>query len=262
MVMSNGISGLGGNLVGELHIGVPGPAGPQGRTPQRGEDYWTEADKAEIVNDVLTSEEVSKIQQDIVKLREDMNYVAIDITSISNNIGTVEKGVAVPEMTVTWALNKDPVSQTLDGESLGVDVREKTVSMDGRTSVTLTVTDERGATDSASTGYNSYNGVYYGVLADSDSFVDSAAILSLDKKIQGGRGVTFTAYLSDGARIAYAIPVGYGTPVFKDAVNGYGVDMVLAANNLPFTNIHGYTTGYNVWLSRNILKDSLTVVVS
>ena len=262
MVMSNGISGLGGNLVGELHIGVPGPAGPQGRTPQRGEDYWTEADKAEIVNDVLTSEEVSKIQQDIVKLREDMNYVAIDITSISNNIGTVEKGVAVPERTVTWALNKDPVSQTLDGESLGVDVREKTGSMDGRTSVTLTVTDERGATDSASTGYNSYNGVYYGVLADSDSFVDSAAILSLDKKIQGGRGVTFTAYLGDGARIAYAIPVGYGTPVFKDAVNGYGVDMVLAANNLPFTNIHGYTTGYNVWLSRNILKDTLTVVVS
>lgn len=262
MVMSNGISGLGGNLVGELHIGVPGPAGPQGRTPQRGEDYWTEADKAEIVNDVLTSEEVSKIQQDIVKLREDMNYVAIDITSISNNIGTVEKGVAVPEMTVTWKLNKSPASQTLAGEEVATDVRSKTVSMDGRASVTLSVTDERGATDSSSTGYNSYNGVYYGVLPDSDSFVDSAAILSLDKKIQGGRGVTFTAYLGDGARIAYAIPVGYGTPVFKDAVNGYGVDMVLAANNLPFTNIHGYTTGYNVWLSRNILKDSLTVVVS
>ncbi|MBQ2948323.1 MAG: collagen-like protein [Clostridia bacterium] len=35
--------------------GPAGPAGVSGSTPARGTDYWTEADKAEIVNDVLAS---------------------------------------------------------------------------------------------------------------------------------------------------------------------------------------------------------------
>lgn len=43
--------------------GPQGPAGADGYTPQRGTDYWTAADKQEIVNDVLAAlpaaEEVS-----------------------------------------------------------------------------------------------------------------------------------------------------------------------------------------------------------
>lgn len=35
--------------------GVTGPAGKDGASPVRGTDYWTEEDKAEIVNDVLAS---------------------------------------------------------------------------------------------------------------------------------------------------------------------------------------------------------------
>lgn len=35
--------------------GPEGPAGKDGKTPERGVDYWTAADKAEIVNEVLTS---------------------------------------------------------------------------------------------------------------------------------------------------------------------------------------------------------------
>ena len=35
--------------------GEMGPQGPKGDTPVRGVDYWTEADKQEIVNDVLAS---------------------------------------------------------------------------------------------------------------------------------------------------------------------------------------------------------------
>ena len=33
--------------------GVQGPAGAAGHTPVKGTDYWTDADKAEIVNNVL-----------------------------------------------------------------------------------------------------------------------------------------------------------------------------------------------------------------
>ena len=35
--------------------GAPGINGVDGKTPERGVDYWTAADKAEIVNEVLTS---------------------------------------------------------------------------------------------------------------------------------------------------------------------------------------------------------------
>lgn len=39
-----------------LKIGVPkGPAGAAGYTPQKGTDYWTAADKQEMVNEVLAA---------------------------------------------------------------------------------------------------------------------------------------------------------------------------------------------------------------
>lgn len=44
-------------------VGPEGPRGPAGATPQKGVDYWTEADRAQMVNDVLATlpvaEEVS-----------------------------------------------------------------------------------------------------------------------------------------------------------------------------------------------------------
>lgn len=236
-----------------------GKDGVDGYTPVCGKDYWTEADKQDMTAAVLglVNEDLDEIRSEIA----DMKYVPIDITKISNNVGTVEKGVTVNEMTVSWTLNKAPVSQTLAGEAVDASVRSKTVNMEGKTSVSLSVTDERGSKDSASTGYNSYNGVYYGVMADGTT-IDSDAILALTKKIQSGRGVTFTVNFGTGARIAFAIPTDYGSPIFKDAATGFGVDMTLVKENFSFTNAHGYTTNYNVWLSTNILKNSLTVVVS
>ena len=248
--------------------GEIGPQGPQGESgkdgysPVRGKDYWTDSDKQEMVTYVISSDEVLKIQKDILDLRDDMNYKPIDITGISNNIGTVEKGVVISEMKVTWSLNKTPKTQTLGGEVVDTSVRSKTVDMTGRTSITLSVTDERDAKDSASTGYNSYNGVYYGILADG-AIIDSAAILSLNKKIQSGRGVTFTADCTSGARIVYAIPAtGYGTPVFQDVNTKFPMDMTQIPDTIKFTNIHGYTTDYKVWLSTNVLDRPFTVAVS
>ena len=36
-------------------VGAQGPAGPAGKTPERGVDYWTQADQTAIVNDVLAA---------------------------------------------------------------------------------------------------------------------------------------------------------------------------------------------------------------
>lgn len=205
----------------------------------------------------LSNEErFREIEDDIA----DLQYDPISITELYDDVGTVELGQPVTEMTVTWKLNKDPVMQTLGGEAISVIERRKTVSMEGRTSVTLVVTDERGATDEAKAGYNAYNGVYYGLM-DDGGVVDSVAILALYKRIQSNRNVTFVAEAKVGKRVAYAIPTTYGTPTFKDADSGFKVDMYLA-DTVEFTNKYGYTTAYNVWLATNILTKKFSIAVT
>lgn len=268
--------GLKGNLPGTLVVGAQGPPGPKGDPftyedfteeqlgnlvgpagPQ-GDDYvMTAEDFQNIVGMVLGSETIAQLQQDVA----DLMYVPIDITKISNNIGTVELGTAVSEMTVTWTVNKTPTAQTLDGAAVDVNVRSKTVDMTGKTSATLVVTDERGNTDTAKTAYNAYNGVYYGVM-DDGATIDSAAILALTRKLQSGRTITFPAAPAS-QRIVFALPVRYGTPSFKDADTGFQADMYLASEPpLSFTNDSGYTEAYNVWLSTNLLSGSKNIAVT
>ena len=38
-----------------ISVGAQGVQGSAGHTPAKGTDYWTDADKAEIVNDVLAA---------------------------------------------------------------------------------------------------------------------------------------------------------------------------------------------------------------
>lgn len=238
--------------------GADGKDGADGYTPQKGVDYFTEEDKEELVSDVLKSDQITEMAQAIA----DLQYVAIDITSITNNVKTVEMGSTVESVTVSWALNKTPARQALNNKAVGVDDRSDVVSgpFTEDTSFTLNVMDERNASDSASTAISFLNGVYYGVLADGAT-IDSGAILNLTRKLQGAKGITFTADAGAGYRIAYAIPSRYGTPSFKDAETGFQAGFYLAAT-IAFTNASGYTENYDVWLSTNTSLGSMTVVAS
>lgn len=245
--------------------GIPGPAGPEGPAGPKGDPgsgyELTDADMKDITDRVLNSDEIAQIQKDLA----DLKYTPIYITSISNNVGTVEKGYPVSQMKVNWQVNKDPVSQTVDGVAVDVSARSKVVNMTNKTSVKVTATDERGKTASASTGYNAYNAVYYGTMDDGTE-INRDAILALGlqgKKVQNSKGVTFTTNPTENQRIAYALPAsGYGTPSFKDADTGFQIPMYIAKENFAFENAHGYTENYNVWLSVNIIANSKKVVVS
>lgn len=201
-------------------------------------------------------ETLSKILDDITELK----YVPIDITSISNNVGTKELGSSVDSVTVSWAVNKEPKSQTVQDESVDVAVRSKKITGPFTTgkSFTVTATDEKGKTDSESTSISFVNGVYYGVLEDGAE-VDSAAILTLTRKLQGSKGLTFTANAGAIQRIVYALATRYGTPIFK--VGGFdgGFSLVKTFN---FTNASGYTESYDVWMSDNVGLGSTNVTVS
>lgn len=193
----------------------------------------------------------------------DLKYVPIDITSLSNNVGTVELGSTVQDVTVSWVVNKQPVGQTVNGKEVPVGDRSAVVAGPFASGQTFTVraVDEREAVDQLSTSISFVNGVYYGMIDPSSDF-DSVShlVLSLTRKLQSARALTFTANAGAAEQIAFALPTRYGTPVFS--VGGFEGGFSLVLPEFDFTNASGYTEKYNLWLSDNPGLGSTTVKVS
>lgn len=203
------------------------------------------------------SDNVSKLSEDIA----DLKYIPIDITKLSNDVGTVEIGTVVNAVNLTWTLNKEPESQKLDGTAVDVSSRSKMLedlAISTNKTFSLEVTDERDAKDNASTSISFVNGVYYGV-CQADDECTSEAILALTRKLQSSKGITFTVSAEDEQHIVFALPSRYGTPSFN--VGGFdgGFSKV---TTFDFTNTSGYTESYDVWLSDNVGLGDTTVKVS
>ena len=98
-------------------------------------------------------------------------------------------------------------------------------------------------------------------MLENGAAINNAAVLELTRKLQGSRGITFTANAGATQRIAFAIPSRYGTPTFKDAETGFQAGFY-KASTFAFTNASGYTENYDVWLSTNAGLGSLTATVS
>ena len=201
---------------------------------------------------------VDELAEAIQAIQEELSYEEIAITKFTNTAsGTYELGRTIDSLTISWELNKAPTSQTLKGESLGVNVRSKTYSsVSTAQTYTLTVTDERGATATKDTSVSFVNGVYYGAL-DYGASIDSAVILGLTRKLQSGRSVSFSA--GGGKRPTYALPTRYGTPTFKIGGFDYEWEKV---KTFDFTNASGYTESYDVWMHSQNVTDSVTVNVT
>lgn len=218
------------------------------------------------INDLITAAtdgRITFLEDELEALLADLNYKNVDITAFAcPGAGTYEMGRSVAAPTITWSLNKTPASQSLNGEALGVTVRSKAYSgnITSNKTYTLNVTGQKGEKDSASGSFTFYNGVYYGVL-ENGAAVNNAAVLGLTRKLQGSRGITFTANAGVTQRIAFAIPSRYGTPTFKDAETGFQAGFY-KASTFAFTNASGYTENYDVWLSTNAGLGSLTATVS
>lgn len=190
----------------------------------------------------------------------DLLYEAISITAFSNNVNTAELGSVIDTVALAWALNKTPVNLTLDGEE--IDVGSEGVSLSGLElssdkTWTLAAADEREATASRSTSIKFLNGVYYGVLAE-DATIDSATVLTLTRKLQSGKTITFAVTAGSTQKIAFALPARYGTPVFS--VGGFEGGFELATT-FDFVNGSGYTESYNIWLSSRTGLGNTTVSV-
>lgn len=210
------------------------------------------------LNDKITASE-AEIAQNSAAIA-DLLYKPMEITSLSNNIGTAEMGATVNAVTLTWALNKTPVSQTAEGKAVDASARSVTLSDLGLTAnatFTVTATDERETVAKKTTSITFLNGVYYGA-AENPAQINSAFVLGLTKVLRSSKLPSFNANAGEGRYIWYCVPVRLGTCAFT--VGGFEGGFHLAAT-FEFENASGYKENYYVYRSANAGLGETTVGV-
>lgn len=235
-------------------IGPQGPEGPQGPQGEQG-PQGPKGDPG-----ATTADGVSYGDTTVAAVLDDLLYTAIQITSFTNNVNTVEMGSTVDTVVLNWNCNKTPEELTLDGQGIDASLKTKTIESAGikaNKTYTLKAVDERDAEATKTTAITFLNGVYWGVGADQSSF-DSAFILGLTKGLQSNKVKTFTVNAGASQHIYYAIPTRYGTPAFK--VGGFEGGFAKAAT-IDFTNASGYMESYDIWKSDNAGLGNTTVEV-
>ena len=228
-----------GSIIGPQ--GPEGPQGPQGPEGPKGEKGDPGATTADGVS--YKESNVEEALDDLNQKMDDLMYDPIQITSFTNNVGTVEMGSTVDTVVLNWNTNKTPKTLTLDGQGMDASLKTKTIESAGikaNKTYTLKAVDERDAE------------------ASKESF-DSAFILGLTKGLQGSKAKTFTVNAGAAQHIYYAIPTRYGTPAFK--VGGFDGGFAKAAT-IDFTNASGYEESYDIWKSDNPGLGNTTVVVA
>lgn len=231
-----------------------------------GKSSWAKLSSSNIaVDEQLSATSTNPVQNKAIfekfnELEELINYKPIDITSFRAKESFFEKG-STATVDLTWELSKTPTSQDINGVPVSNNLRKKTYSgVTTKTIYTLTATDEKSATDTASVSINFYNGVYYGVATEPTSY-DNAFILGLTKSLQGTKANTFTVTANANQYIYYCLPSsGYGTPNFN--VGGFDGGFSKVATIEPFKNASGYEENYDIYRSDNANLGYTTVKVS
>ena len=226
--------------------------------------YIDEDGNAHVMYPVTKKENVKGLLDQLALIESDiadLKYVPIAIKSFSNDVGTVEIGSTVKEVKLSWTLNKIPESVTLDGTEQIIgssgSITQTWISIKSNKSWSLKVTDERGATASATTQISFLNGVYYGVSAEPGT-LDSAFILGLKKTLRNSKLPSFSVSAGAGQYIYYCIPSRFGTCTFT--VGGFTGGFSLIGT-IEFTNASGYKENYDVYRSDNASLGSTSVTV-
>jgi len=240
--------------------GVPGPAGPIG--PQGPPGVGELPIPAEDVS--VTNPGFSNAQE----IFDSLLYVGTVISSFKATKNTYEIGESISALGFSWGLNKtDIISQILTGShvesgtELGISVRSTTVSfspvLTAASTFTLTV-DDGNTPVIKNTTVNFYSGIYYGD-AIAPAVIDSNFILSLTKKLQSGRGTSFTSNAGANTYAWYANKKSLGVATFNFGGFDGGME---APSTVSFTNSVGHTEDYYVYRSTNPQIGPVSIVVS
>lgn len=170
---------------------------------------------------------------------------------------TVEVGTTITSVTLTWTLNKNVTSLSLNNEIGSIDPQQSTYTQTGLaltsdTSYTITAYDgSHYAYGTASQKF--YHKRYYGV--SSKDTLTNSDILALSSELSTSRTQTRTFNCSGGKYFYFAILASYCSGIsFKVGGLLYN-DMNIVAN-FSFTNASGYTALFNVYRSGSIQTGS------
>lgn len=153
--------------------GPVGPAGADGYTPVKGTDYWTEADKAEIVNSI-----------DL----DALGAVSKDLSNVTGILGAANGGTGVTSLAAL---------KTALGISGGVQVATGTYNGNGSTSFTINFSFAPRFLMISGNDYNAYYVVSYiytsfgGTVSRSALPASSTSFYSV-KSVLSGNSVTIT----------------------------------------------------------------------
>ena len=251
---------------------LTGPAGPKG---DKGDPGDAVSFPIEAVNISVTNPGYNNLQE----VLDELLYVPVNINSFSTPTTLFENRASTDPsadftMGFTWSIGGTPTAQTFTGPSemtpvtLTAGQRAVTVTMTNfNTQESFILSVDDGKTVVTATKVIKFaNKIYYGDAAIPGS-LDEAFIKSLTSSLQETKDAVIPSTTSVSTYFWFALPVAYGTPVFKDAATGFGIDMqdpipFTAANGNIFNNNLGYSEDYYLYRSTNNNLGTITVEVT
>jgi len=193
------------------------------------------------------------------------------IVSFTNNVGTIEKGVTVTNVTLNWTLPSDPDEQEIDqGVGIITPVTERSEVLTGlsiTSNFTWTLYVTKGSVNpSKQTSITFLNRGYWGTSATDDLHSDPTTITHAEligsphifsTELMSSRVQTRSLNAGGGKYLYFAYPASFGTASFR--VNGFPVTAWLTGTR-AVTNSQGYTDTFRFYRSEYLQHGSDIVV--
>ena len=194
---------------------------------------------------------------DTVKKALDFLLYVEPKVSISNSVGTVEKGTVISNVDLNFTVNKDMQTVTIDhgiGNVKGLTSKKLTgqnISTD--TTFTITATDAEGKSAKASTTIKFLDSVYYG--ASTAATITDSALIGMGSKLASNKAMSATINCSGGKYIYIAMPASFGLTKNNFKIGGLA-NSAWTVTTMDVTNSHGHRASYTVFRSDNLQNGS------
>ena len=194
---------------------------------------------------------------DTVKKALDFLLYVEPKVSISNSVGTVEKGSIISNVSLSFTVNKDMQSVTIDhgvGDVKGLTSKKLTAqNISTDTTYTITATDAEGKSVTASTSIRFLDSVYYG--ASTLATITESALISMTSKLASSKAMSATFNCSGGKYIYIAMPASFGLTKNNFKIGGLA-NSAWTVTTMDVTNAHGHKASYTVFRSENLQNGS------
>jgi hypothetical protein len=198
----------------------------------------------------------------ILVRQEQIDTTEFEVSSFSNDVGTVEVGTTITEVNLSWSYTKNISSQSINQGigSLETDVRDYAdtgLSMTTTTTYTLVADGIPTGSDSANTTVSFKYKKFYGKDSDAGPLSDADIKALANSTFATSRATSFSITCS-AEYIYISYPKSWGAASFK--VNGLD-NTAWTLYETSFTNDAGSTYDIYTYRSDNILTGTFDIEV-